>query len=294
MSLNLLQTIIFYERRKVMFANLVPSILKGSKVVQSFVVKNSGPILTTLGVCALSATVVSTYKAAVKAHAEIEKMHEELEDPRTDKSEENLKKIKRAAAIKVAKIMLVPVLFALTCAGCIIGNNYIHMKKQATLAAAYALAEQNLKDYEDSLEPIVGKKKAEQVKEEIAHKDVERRGSSDPNIVWNTGKGDLLFFEPKTGHYIRSSHDSVRLAFEECNNKINNFKNHHEELIARELFEKLGLPREAIDSDIAAAYGYCSGETVGVNLNQTGTSAWGEPFVYMNYHMHLLDADMTI
>ena len=277
-----------------MFANLMPTVLRGSKVVQSFVVKNSGTILTTLGVCALSATVVSTYKAAVKAHKEVEKMHKEIEDPKTDKSEENLKKIKRAAAIKVAKIMAVPILFALMCAGCILGNNYIHLKKQATLAAAYALAEQNLKDYEESLEPIVGKKKSEQVQAEVARKDVERRTTVDKNNVYCTGKGDTLFQESITGFLFRSNHDAVRYAFEKNNNKLNNFKCHSEELHVGDIWKDMNLPKNMVDSSVANAYGYCAGESVGVNLNVVTTTPWDEPVVVMSYHPHLLDSDMTI
>lgn len=275
-----------------MFANLVPSILKGSKVVQSFVIKNSGPILTTVGCAALLASTVSMYKAAVKVKVEKEKAEEKIA---AAKDEETIKSIKKAAAIKVAKIMLAPVLFALICAGCIISNNYIHLKKQAGLAAAYALSEQTLKDYEDSLEPIVGKKKAEQVREEVAHKDVERNAPKSEESVINTGTGNTLFYEPKIGIWLRSNHDAVRLAFSEANNELNNYKCHKEELYMCDVYEKMNLPKSICESAYANAYGYCSGESVGANLNQTGTSPWNEPYVYINYHAHLLDSgDITL
>lgn len=277
-----------------MIASFMPSIVKGSKVVQSFVVKNSATILTTLGVCTLGAAIVSTYKAAISAHDEIVKMKKELEDKRTSQDEETLKRIKKAAYIKVAKIMIVPILFALMCAGCIVGNNYIHLRKQAALAAAYALSEQTIKDYEESLEPVVGRKKAELIQESVAHKDVARNASTDPSMVWDTGKGDTLFYDPKVGLYFRSNHDSVRLAFSDINNKINNFKNRSEETQLQDIYKGLCYPKHVQDCDTATAYGYCSGETVGVNLNVTGTSAWDEPYIYLSYHPHLLDADMTL
>lgn len=274
-----------------MLANLVPSILKGSKVVQSFVIKNSGPILTTVGVASLMAATVSAYKAAVKVKIEKEKAEAKIA---IAEDEETIKSIKRAAAIKVAKILVPSIIFTLICGGCIIGNNYIHLRKQATLAAAYAGLEQTLKDYDESLEPVVGKKKAEAVREEVVHKDVERRGGTDPSCVWDTGKGTTLFFDSKSGQYIRSSHDAVRLAFSELNNKLNNYKVRKDEILLRDIYEGLNMPQGVIRSDLAAAYGYSQGESIGCNLNQTGTSAWDEPFVYINYHVHLLDADTSL
>lgn len=274
-----------------MFASLVPSVLKGSKIVQSFVIKNSGPILTTIGIGSLVASSVAMYKAAVKVKAEKEKAEQKIA---IADSEETIKSIKKAAAIKVAKIMLAPVLFALICGASIIGNNYIHMRRSATLAAAYALSEQTLKDYEESLEPIVGKKKSELVKEEVAHKDVERRAPKDPNAVWETGKGNTLFWDTKSGLFFRSNHDAVRLAFSDANNKINNYKVRSDEILLRDIYQALNFPKNVIDSDMATAYGYNSGESIGVNLNQTGTSEWNEPYVYLNYHVHVIDGDTTL
>jgi len=274
-----------------MFTNLVPSILKGSKVIQSFVIKNSGPILTTVGVASLLASSVAMYKAAVKVKIEKEKAEEKIA---VAPDEETIKQIKRGAAIKVAKIMLAPVLFAGICAFCIISNNYIHLKKQAGLAAAYALSEQTLKDYEDSLEPIVGKKKAEAVREEVAHKDVERNAPKTEDAVIDTGKGNTLFYEPKIGIWFRSNHDAVRNAFLSAHNSINDMKVRKEEVRMEKIYKDLNLPKSIQDSVYAQSYGFLEGQSVGCNLNQTGTSPWDEPYVYVNYHALNIDGDMTL
>ncbi len=250
--------------------SLVPALLTASKTAAAFATKNSNALLTGIALGTLMGTALSVASAVPKVMKVEETKKEDLEIARND---EERKHIKRAAAVKVAKILVVPVLMFLVCGGCIIGNAYINSKKIAALAAAYALSEQKIEDLENAAKEISGPKKAALISEKAGKDDIERRASRNEEDVITTGHGDDLFWEPKTGHWLRANRDFVLLAFSEIDKLVNNGLG--DTIHLNELFERLKLPCE---TELGQWFGWDPndeyGNVVGCNLVNTGKHFW--------------------
>ena len=243
--------------------------VRSSRVACSFATKNSNALLATLGLTTLGGTVISLFKAVPDCMDELDRLKEDL---KIAKDEETAKKLKRAAKKKVAIILAVPALMTFICAFSIIGNAYINNKKLAALAAAYALSEQKIDDLEQAAKEIAGGKKAALIEDEASKKDVERRGSRNEEDVISTGHGDDLFWEPKTGHWLRANRDFVLLAFSDIRTAVDGT-----EIISgdrqtvNDLFERLKLPT---DTEFGQWFGWDPGDHVGCNLVNTGKHYW--------------------
>lgn len=251
-----------------MLANIMPMAVKSGKVALSFLTKNSNALLATAGLLGLTGTVVSLIKAVPKVQMELKKAKEDIE---IAKNEEVAKKIKRAAAKKVAIILAIPVLMFFVTAGSIIGNAYINNKKIAALAAAYALSEQKIEDLEDAAREIVGDKKAQLIDAEAGAKDIQRRAPRNEDAVIDTGRGNDLFWEPKSGHWIRSNRDFIRLAFSEMDAISKDMGSDEDDLKLNCLFDRLKLPA---DTQLGELFGWQPQDVIGCSLSSTGKHFW--------------------
>lgn len=247
--------------------SLMPTMLSVGKTAAAFASKNSNALLTGIALTTLVGTALSVASAVPKVMKVEEDKKEDLEIARNDKER---KQIKRAAAIKVAKILVVPVLMFFVCGSTIIGNAYLNSKKIAALAAAYALSEQKIEDLENAAKEISGPKKSSLIEEKAAKDDIDRRGSRHEEDVICTGHGDDLFWEPKTGHWIRANRDYILLAFSEVDKMVNNMYT-GESVKLNDLFDRLKLPT---DTELGDWFGWDPGDVVGCNLNNTGKHFW--------------------
>lgn len=253
-----------------MLANIMPMAVKSGKVALSFMTKNSNAILATVGLLGLGGTVVSLIKAVPKVQTELKKAKEDIE---IAKDEEVVKKIKRAAAKKVAIILIIPALMIFVTGGSILGNAYLNNKKIAALAAAYALSEQKIDDLEDAAKEIVGDKKSQLIDAEAGDKDVKRRAPRNEDSVIDTGRGNDLFWEPKSGHWIRSNRDFIRLAFSEMDGISHSLDADEDDMKLNCLFEHLKLPS---DTQLGDLFGWQPGDIVGCSLTSTGKHFWSD------------------
>ena len=241
-----------------MFQNIVPMLARSSKVAFSFATKNSNALLATTGLLSLMGLTGSLISAVPKVKEEVQKAKDDLE---IAKDEETERKIKAGAAKRVALILIVPILLFFVCSGSIIGNAYLNDKKLAALATAYALSEQKIEDLEAAAKEIVGGKKA-----------VERRASRNEEDVIETGHGNDLFWEPKTGHWLRANNDFVILAFKNVQQVLDGTEMiSGDKQTLNDLFEYLKLPS---NTEIGQWFGWHPGDNVGCNLLNTGKHYW--------------------
>ena len=250
-----------------MFEQIISMGLRSSKVAFSFATKNSNALLAGVGLLSLTGTVTSLVSAIPKVKAVKKKLAEDLE---IAQNEDVAKKLKRAARRKVALILAVPVLMITICGGSIIGNAWLNNRKFAALAAAYALSEQKIEDLEAAAKEIAGQKKAALIEEQAGHMDVERRASRHEEDVICTGHGNDLFWEPKSGHWIRANRDFIKLAFSDIDGMVNNV-NCGEEVTLNDLYSRLKMPD---DTDTGRFFGWRPGDVVGVSLSTTGKHFW--------------------
>lgn len=252
-----------------MIQQLVSMSLRSSKIAFSFATKNSNALLAALGLISLGGTVTSLVQAIPKVKEERAKLAADLE---IAKDEEVAKKLKAAAAKKVAIILAVPAIMIFICAGSIIGNAWLNSRKIAALAAAYALSEQKVEDLEAAAKELVGPKKAALIEDEANHRDVERRASRHEEDVIETGHGDDLFYEPKTGHWLRANRDFVILAFKNVQEALDGTNTKEGvEMNVNELFEFLKLPT---DTEFGQWFGWYPGDHCGCSLVNTGKHYW--------------------
>lgn len=248
---------------------MTPTIfLKGGKIALSFMTKNSNALLATAGLMSLTGLTISISKSVVKVKEVIKQRDSDLEIAKDEATE---KQIKRAAAKKVAFICAIPALLFIICAGSILGNAYINNKKIAALAAAYALSEQKVEDLEDAAKELVGNKKSQLIEANAGEKDINRRAPKNEEAVINTGRGNDLFWEPKTGHWIRANRDYIKLAFSELDGISHNISTDEDELQLNSLLDRLKLPS---DTALGAVFGWLPGDDVFCNLNNTGKHFW--------------------
>lgn len=254
--------------------SFVPMVLTASKTAAAFATKNSNALLTGVALTTLVGTVLSTISAVPKVVREVEKEQSDIEElARNDK---DIARIKRAARIKVAKIIIVPVLLFFVCAGSIVGNAYINSKKIAALAAAYALSEQKIEDLENAAKEIAGPKKAGLIASKADEEDIARRASTSRADVINTGHGDDLFWYRKTGHWVRANRDFIELAFNTVQQTLdgNQSKGTQGETVRiNDLHELMCLPN---DTELGQYFGWDPGDCVGVTLTSTGKHQWDD------------------
>ena len=94
-------------------------------------------------------------------------------------------------------------------AGCIVGGCAVGEKKAAIMASLYSMSEATLRKYEQEIVDKVGEKKAKEIHDSVAQDLLDERPLT-PTEVILTGKGNVLFFDPWSGRYFRSSLDAVK------------------------------------------------------------------------------------
>lgn len=185
--------------------------------------KNAPTILTVTGITAMASSTYWAVKATPKALALKEKAE-------VDKN-------KKAGTFKGDKvndwIPLTKVEIVQTCwrcyapafitgvlgAACLVGANSMNLRKNAALAAAYALSETNFKEYREKTLEEVGEKKEEKIRNAVAEEKI-TKNPVDVSEVLETGNGDTLCYDAICGRYFKSSIEKLKSALNELNMEL--------------------------------------------------------------------------
>ena len=185
--------------------------------------KNAPTILTMTGITAMASSTYWAVKATPKALALKEKAEVE--------------KNKKAGTFKGDKvndwIPLTKVEIVQTCwrcyapafitgvlgAACLIGANSMNLRKNAALAAAYALSETNFKEYREKTLDEVGEKKEEKIRNAVAEEKI-TKNPVNTSTVLETGNGDTLCYDAICGRYFKSSIEKLKSALNELNMEL--------------------------------------------------------------------------
>lgn len=203
------------------------TVIKVYTETSDFVVKKSPEILTGFGITGLFITTILAVKNTPEALRRIGKRKRELK----------VTKLSKAETFKVTWKCYIPsAITAAISTGCILGSHHISNKRNAALAAAYALSETAFKDYREAVEKTITKKEAEKVKDKIAQDKIEQNPLDDQGVIV-TGKGNSLCCDITCGRYFRSDINSIKQAVNNLNERLLN-----EQFISKnEFFEELGL-----------------------------------------------------
>lgn len=202
-------------------------------------------------------TAVLSWKAGIKADkilAEQREKMDKIENDNVDKDDEELKIAKKDLTIetikKMAPIVTPPVLAGASTIIAVVAGYKSASTQIATLSALYSMSEKALSDQLEKTKEIVGPKKAQEIKDEIAADKVKNNPIETSDKVFRTGNGETPCYDPKTDRYFYSSPESIKAAA----NRINHRMMEEYYISLNEFYDELGLP----DTEL--------GELVGFNV----------------------------
>lgn len=192
--------------------------------------KKAPEILMACGISGLLAGTVLAVEATVKA---VRKKDE------TDaaKPKEIVKEVWKYY-IPAATIDLVAI-------GCLVEANSIHSKRTAAFAAAYSLSESALKTYQEKVIETVGKKKEQQIRDNISEDRLKREPVKNKEVII-TSKGKTLCFDTLSSRYFESDIEKIR----QIENTLNKRMISEMYIPLNEFYYELGLPPTKIGDDI--------------------------------------------
>ena len=189
--------------------------------------KNAPTILTMTGITAMASSTYWAVKAtpkalALKEKAEVEKnkkagtfknqkMHyyDEKEGAFVD-GFQNWVPLTKLEIVQTCWRCYAPAFITgILGAACLIGANSMNLRKNAALAAAYALSETNFKEYREKTLEEVGEKKEEKIRNAVAEEKI-TKNPVNTSTVLETGNGDTLCYDAICGRYFKSSIENLR------------------------------------------------------------------------------------
>lgn len=181
--------------------------LNGTKAKVS---KHSPAILIGLAIVSGGTAVVLAVKDTPKALKRIE----------DKKQEYQVDKLSPWETVKTTWPCYVPTAIAFTfAAGCAIGSQSIHVKRNAALAAAYKISETALLEYRDKVIETIGEKKEQTVRDKVAQEKINKNPVKQSEVII-TGKGTSLCLEPFTHRYFECDIETIRRAENKLNKKM--------------------------------------------------------------------------
>lgn len=220
--------------------------------VLSFARERTELVLTGIAVSGVLTTAYLSAQGALRADWEIQDFFE-------DTGSEEIVILTRYERFQMTWKHYTPaVLSAAITIASIVGSQKINSKKQAALAAGYAIAEKTLVQYREEIAELLGDKKVQEITDRIADKQI----ASNPvtkNEVIVTGYGDQLCFEALTGRYFTSSAEKIRRSENEFNKAL--LSDTYASL--NDFYDLVGLPRTDLGDDL----GWRSEELMNLSLS---------------------------
>lgn len=235
---------------KVANSKIVKTISKHGGELVSYLSKNSPTILTGCAVAGAVTAVVLAVKATKPALEHIREEKKEhlnrliVTDGDQGVSEEEKEMMIEEVPLKPLEVIqatwrdYIPTGIALAgTTACIIGAHSVDAKRLAAMTALYQISETTLKDYKSEAQKLLGKKKAEELKDSVAERQLDRHPMTEAGTVV-TGRGETLCYEPLTGRYFRSDINAIKAAINDLNARM---VGGDERISENEFFYELGL-----------------------------------------------------
>jgi hypothetical protein len=229
--------------------------LNGTKAKVS---KHSPAILIGLAIVSGGTAVVLAVKDTPKALKRIE----------DKKQEYQVDKLSPWETVKTTWPCYVPTAIAFTfAAGCAIGSQSIHVKRNAALAAAYKISETALLEYRDKVIETIGEKKEQTVRDKVAQEQVVKH-PVDPQSIYRTGNGSSLFLDPLSKRYFESDIEVIRRAENRLNKKM--LQSICGSTSLNDFYVEIGL--EPVDESIGYTMGWNSEHQIDLDIRPAWTN----------------------
>lgn len=232
------------------------NIFKCVKIKQVFkagdvlIKKHSPEILIGVGIAAGITAGISAVMATPKALTLIE---EEKRDRRKEAMKNSIdgmvyepEPITKLDMVELTwKTYLPSVALAALSVVSIIGSNRISSRRTAALAAAYSLSETAFSEYKDKVAETIGEKKAGIIEEKVAQDQIKKIPML-PDEIEETGHGEFLFLDPKSGRYFRSSKEFIDRVMVKLNSQLMN----EMWVPLNDLYDELGIRTTELGRDL--------------------------------------------
>lgn len=232
------------------------NIFKGVKIKQVFkagdvlIKKHSPEILIGVGIAAGITAGISAVMATPKALTLIE---EEKRDRRKEAMKNSIdgmvyepEPITKLDMVELTwKTYLPSVALAALSVVSIISSNRISSRRTAALAAAYSLSETAFSEYKDKVAETIGEKKACIIEEKVAQDQIKKIPML-PDEIEETGHGEFLFLDPKSGRYFRSSKEFIDRVMVKLNSQLMN----EMWVPLNDLYDELGIRTTELGRDL--------------------------------------------
>lgn len=192
------------------------------------VARNSPAILTGVGIAGVVTTAFLTGKATflyMKDLSEEGYFDRDYKFDRTPKEHFQ----------KAWKLYIPPVVVGFATITAIIFSNRIDSRRMTALAAAYTLSEKGWEEYKEKIVEMVGERKEQAARDEIAQAQVTANPPSNQIII--TGNGDVLCLDRWSGRYFWSTMEKIKMAQVNVIYKIQN----RDYCSLSEFYDELGL-----------------------------------------------------
>lgn len=256
---------------------LSPKIISIAKTAGGFIQQNSPTILTGMAVAGVVGTVVAAINATPKAVeiVELEKRkREHIVYYVGDEEVEMKQELTKFDIVKLTWKEYIPTaIMGTVTIGCIIGAHSISMKRTAALAGLYSLSQKALEEYESKVEEVVGKNKANKIKDEIAQDWLDKNPVDKNNII-RTGYGDTLCYDILSGRYFMSDIEKIRQAQNDFNQQLITDMS----LCLNEFYGLLGLDTIGLGEEV----GWSVGKLMDIRFTSKLASD-GTPCLVMDY-----------
>ena len=180
-------------------------------------------LLTAFGAVGVVGTAVLTGKATFEAAKRIQEAQEERALELTGEADAPFSLTKQEKIKLVWPLYISAVSSGVLSCGAIVLSHRISSRRAAVLAAAYALNESKLEEYQDKIKEKFGVKKEKEARDEIAQKRVNALGDEGFAFA-NPMTGKVWIMEAYTGRPFLSTVEDVKRAANEINAQLNNGK----------------------------------------------------------------------
>ncbi|WPJ30657.1 hypothetical protein [Streptomyces phage Psst1] len=185
--------------------------------------ENSPAILTAIGVTGTITTAILAARGAFKAaeiltaeEAVLDKAHQE--DPSVERGELDFR-----SKFELTFQVYIP---AATCAAltvtAIICANRVSERKTAAIASAYMYAEKNFKEYREKTLQKAGKKKEQEIRDEIVQDRITSNPPDQTVLALSAQQGSILCWDKWSDRYFSSDMESIRKAVNDFNHELIN------------------------------------------------------------------------
>ena len=201
--------------------------------------KHAPEILIGMGIAGMVTTTITAVNVTPKALRLIDE--KEIKDN---------KRLTKKEIVQTTWKLYIPAAFMGICSvGCIIGGTSINAKRNTALAAAYAISMQDLADYKKKTLEVVGEKKEELIRDEVAKEKFNNDRAAVMPII-QTGNGTVPCYDYLTKRKFDSDMETLRKA----ENTLNKRLREDDYITLNEFFSEIGL--DETDEAIGESLGW--------------------------------------